>query len=407
MYWIKNISSLQIDQQYTDIVELFKSQINQESTILLALSGGVDSTMLFHLLLWYLHTGVIKKEQIIVAHMNHKTREQCEEEEKSISQYCNALWITCIQSSYLWIKQTETTWRKARINFFESIISIYWSWCVFMTGHHLDDRIETSIMNSERGAGLRWRLNMSLQKKKLIRAKWRSILQYVHMRPLLWWSKKSILDFAKEHRIKYLEDNSNHDSGYTRRNDIRKNLLLWAKNESIQERIELYKKHESDPTLHIQITPLHSPRKNITEYYRVWDITSTEWVQFLLDYLWIYQSISSGLLYELTVFFSNNSWHKYFQGRYFFRSHGESYCIKSKEKFWEDKTQPLLPFDGKITWKIRRNKAWDTRKKKRYKKFLINQKIPVFLRNQMPVVEYEGIVVGTLWRKDLLEMGVL
>ena len=407
MYWIKNISSLQIDQQYTDIVEIFKSQINQESTILLALSGGVDSTILFHLLLWCIQEWMIEKEQLMILHMNHKSRKESDQEEKILRKYCKQMWVVFVASSYLGKKKTETMRRKARIQFFESIICLCNQWVIFMTGHHLDDRIETSILNQERGAWLRGRLNMSLQKEKLIRGNWRALLQYVHMRPLISWSKNVILDFTQKHQIWFLEDNSNQDETYTRRNKIRKDLLLSDNQKWINKRMQLYEKHDKNIPCWVEITPLHSPRKDITEYYNVSSIQTIEWVQFLLDYLWIYQNISSWLLSELHTFFAKDSWYKYFKGRYFFRSHGETYCIKSTEKFREDTSQPLLSFSSAIKWKLRRNKSWDTRRNKRYKKFLINQKIPVFLRNLMPVVEEEGRVVGTLYKKDLVQQWYL
>ena len=407
MYGLKNnsdIDQLLTNQQYNDIVEIFKSQISSDSTIILALSGWVDSTILFHLLLSYVWTGSIKKEQLVVVHMNHKSRKKSDNEEVIIKDYCTSHWIVCIQSSYLGKKKNETSWRKARVNFFENVIWWNWEWVVFMTGHHLDDRIETSIMNTERGAWIRGKLNMSTVRNKLIRNKYRDILQYVHLRPLLWWRKEKIMEVATTHNVFFLEDISNQDSSLTPRNSLRKKISTW-KSWSIQHWIDLYQVNEKKSQAPLIVKKLKAPRNNVDEYYRVWIVDSIEWVQELLDFMWVYRNISSWLLEELISFMTKTSGFKYLHGRYVFRSHGDTYIIKSKNKFRLDDS--LLPISQDIDGVVRRNTSWDTRKKKRYKKFLINQKIPVFLRNQLPVVEKNGELVATLYKKDLIEMGVM
>jgi tRNA(Ile)-lysidine synthase len=84
-----------------------------------------------------------------------------------------------------------------------------------LTAHHADDNVETLLMNFFRGTGLHGLTGIPLT------GGYHSV-PYVR-RPLLSFSKKEILEFARQNDLGFVEDSSNASSKYTRnlfRNEI-------------------------------------------------------------------------------------------------------------------------------------------------------------------------------------------
>jgi tRNA(Ile)-lysidine synthase len=85
---------------------------------------------------------------------------------------------------------------------------------VIALAHHLDDQAETVLMNLLRGAGLRGASGMRVRSRfegKLL------------ARPLLELPRTSLEDYARLHRLEWIEDESNADDAFTR-NFVRRRL---------------------------------------------------------------------------------------------------------------------------------------------------------------------------------------
>ena len=68
-----------------DILDKLKKEIPNNSSIVIATSGGPDSMVLLNLL------STVKKEKklkLICAHVNHKLRKESEKEAEMVKQYC-------------------------------------------------------------------------------------------------------------------------------------------------------------------------------------------------------------------------------------------------------------------------------------------------------------------------------
>lgn len=76
------------------------------------------------------------------------------------------------------------------------------------TGHHLQDRIETVILNMCRGCDLTGMLSLSAQDKDIVR-------------PLIHTYKEQIIQYCDQHQIPYWHDISNNDIDTSMRNRIR------------------------------------------------------------------------------------------------------------------------------------------------------------------------------------------
>ena len=84
-----------------------------------------------------------------------------------------------------------------------------------ITAHHQDDQVETFFLQLLRGAGPQGLASMPIVKK---------IEHIFHIRPFLYFQRKEIIEYAHNHNISWLEDETNYDVKY-QRNFIRHNVL--------------------------------------------------------------------------------------------------------------------------------------------------------------------------------------
>lgn len=172
----------------------------KEGRVLLAFSGGVDSTALFHLL---------REHDIAfdIAHVNYHTRESSDSEEQSAIAMAAFHGLTCYtHSCRLSGSNFESRARDERYRFFHYLIQKY-RYRYLLTAHQLNDRLEWLMMQICRGSGLPEMLGIrSHDTREGIEI----------LRPLLEWDRDSIEAYLHEHAIDYHIDESNADERYTR-----------------------------------------------------------------------------------------------------------------------------------------------------------------------------------------------
>lgn len=179
--------------------------------VVLALSGGVDSMTLLHLLL-QTFTG-----PITLVHVDHMIRQDSPEDEHfvriiserfSLPYYSKKVDIVKMAEEQK--ENIENMGRKVRYEFLEEIRKKTGS-AVILTAHHGDDQVESMLMHLVRGSSFKGMTGLA-QKKSIIH------------RPLLSFSKEQIVAYAKEHHIAWREDSTNEDTSLIR-NRLRKEVL--------------------------------------------------------------------------------------------------------------------------------------------------------------------------------------
>ena len=100
--------------------------------------------------------------------------------------------------------------RQLRYKWFNELSKKYGSDFI-LTAHHLNDSIETFFINIFRGTGIEGLTGIPIKRDKFIR-------------PLLFATKNSILEYAKKNDVHYREDKSNESKNY-KRNKIRSDLI--------------------------------------------------------------------------------------------------------------------------------------------------------------------------------------
>lgn len=190
---------------------LSKIENHQGKEYLLAISGGVDSMVLFYL---FLQSGL----KFSVAHCNFKLREIDADKDQSfikgISKKNEILFHTINFDTNKYKEEnkisTQMAARELRYNWFEELKKEN-NYDYIVTAHHLDDNVETVLLNLIRGTGIDGITGM------------KTISNFI-FRPLLSVSKKEIKDFAENNDVEYREDKSNQSNSY-KRNKIRNQII--------------------------------------------------------------------------------------------------------------------------------------------------------------------------------------
>ena len=201
---------------------LFQTKlILPKDRILVACSGGPDSTALFHLLYalrkkWKLKLGLL--------HFNHglRGRESKRDEDfvRALGKKYKIRVIVGKKNVAAFAKEKklsiEEAARELRYGFFVEAAKKTHTDSVALA-HHQEDQAETILMRMLQGTGLRGLCGIRESfEKESVR----------FIRPLLSFSKKEILEFLKVNSFKYQKDTSNQSPRFLR-NRIRLELLPW------------------------------------------------------------------------------------------------------------------------------------------------------------------------------------
>lgn len=179
--------------------------------ILLAISGGIDSVVLTHLL--HSHS-----TELLLAHCNFQLRgEESDGDEAFVHDFAKTLGIPLEvkhfdthQYAIAHQLNTQLAARELRYEWFYELLETHH--CdALATAHHANDNLETFLINLSRGSGLDGLLGIPQQTDKIVR-------------PLLQWSRQQIYDYAEAHRLQWREDSSNASNKYVR-NVIRHEII--------------------------------------------------------------------------------------------------------------------------------------------------------------------------------------
>lgn len=219
------------------IEQALLSAINKQpqKPIIIAYSGGVDSQVLLHALAKLKNNQSITAA-ITVCHVNHGLSENALHWESFAQEQCRnldlPLVIKQVNVQALAQQSLEALARNAR---YKALLTIYQKSALIITGHHSDDQSETFLLALKRGAGLKGLSAMAGE----------SMLGQSHLlRPLLSISRQIIEQYALEHQLSWIEDESNIDTSFDR-NFLRQDImpLLTQRWPSIQSTINRSAQH--------------------------------------------------------------------------------------------------------------------------------------------------------------------
>lgn len=184
---------------------------DRQHKLLLGVSGGIDSVAL---------TALVDRlgNEYALAHCNFKLRGQdADADESFVKSLAEKLGVACYHKCF----ETEEYARDKGISIEMAARELRYQWFEKTTvekgfdfvvvGHHLDDVMETFMLNLSRGTGIRGLTGIRPKNKRVVR-------------PLLFATRNEIENYARENHLEYRHDASNDDTGI-RRNLVRHELL--------------------------------------------------------------------------------------------------------------------------------------------------------------------------------------
>jgi len=175
----------------------------------LAYSGGLDSSVLLHLLVSNQH-----RYSVIPWHVNHGLLEVAGRMEEFCAQQAQGYGLE-LRLDRLDLgnidSNIEAEARQQRYRLFAAANEV--SSCI-VTAHHADDQAETFLLNALRGSG-------SAGLRGIARS--RDLGDGLLLRPLLEFSRQQLEDYASDHELAWFNDPSNRDNRFDRnylRNEV-------------------------------------------------------------------------------------------------------------------------------------------------------------------------------------------
>ena len=191
---------------------------NKEDKIAIALSGGVDSIVLFHLLVTEYKDSY---KELVVFHINHGLREESYEEAEFVEKFVKDFDVKFYKEELNMSDlerdshtSEEMLARELRYQAFNKMAKLE-GVTKLLTAHHKNDQVENILMRLLTGRSIDHSL---------------AICEEIEMagltiyRPLLNSLKAELEEYAKGKNLYYYVDATNFDTDYTR-NNIRHNIV--------------------------------------------------------------------------------------------------------------------------------------------------------------------------------------
>ncbi|MDD3145324.1 MAG: tRNA lysidine(34) synthetase TilS [Candidatus Gracilibacteria bacterium] len=186
----------------------------EDEPIILACSTGPDSMFILYEILKTKYA-----KNLVACYFNHKLRTESDLEEAFIEELGKKhnFKVEIADAKIKEIRDTfypslglEEVAREKRYAFLNAVLNIY-NTDKIITGHHLDDKIETFFFNLARGTKLTGLINMTEKSGALLR-------------PLINLEKNEILRYLDENNLEYKIDKTNFDTDITR-NKLRHDII--------------------------------------------------------------------------------------------------------------------------------------------------------------------------------------
>jgi len=210
----KKVTGLVTHPLLSQLNHFLSRHLNPNQSILLALSGGLDSSVLLHLLA---AAKQIIPFQLHAMHVHHGLSPNADAWADFCMQQCQLLNVPLeIVRVQLDLNAKQGIEAAARQLRYEALFDSKENGIApnfVVTAHHQDDQAETLLLQLFRGAGVKGLASMAAidESRRL-------------MRPLLDVSRQALQEYAEQHHIPWCDDESNDNTQYER-NFVRHDVM--------------------------------------------------------------------------------------------------------------------------------------------------------------------------------------
>ncbi|GHW02728.1 hypothetical protein AGMMS50249_5140 [candidate division SR1 bacterium] len=416
-----------------EVFPVFTKLLDPDKQIFIAVSAGCDSMVLACLLIMWWNDKNYSLSNLHIVHCNHKIRPESGMEAEFVAQFFVGFQIHLFERDVN-LPITERDLRNWRYDCFRQAISSCSAQnnSLLALGHNLNDRIESTFLNLMRGCSRDGFCNMQTIQSHIL------LNQTPALRPLLYVSKKQILDLCDQQKIPFFTDQTNFDPSISKRNNLRQKIF---------DKLEFYdgkptKFLESMKNIYamnldlIQFSygfesksfPVHASRGVKSAFYFPLPETSADLVNIRKKLNLIHNLRSSQLQEWISRIHGSGTGRKQLGNSYFFKSSiaGGSLIVLDVEKaqigehFWEKYLNISIPItalgpieiggltvqiskDSRIGAILRYPQSGDTFAGKTRNRWCINQKIPLIWRNFIPVIVQDGKILHMF--KEVCKIG--
>ncbi|MEP0175062.1 MAG: tRNA lysidine(34) synthetase TilS [Paraglaciecola sp.] len=204
-------------------IHLSASPLGEAHDIVVAYSGGVDSHVLLHAL------SELKQSQEYVfnlhaIHIHHGLSQNADIWQTHCQQVCSDLNVAFQTANVAVEAQARQSLEaQARDARYQKLVELAPADSHILLGQHQDDQLETFLLQLKRGAGPKG-LSAMNQQWSVATAKGTESKTVNFYRPLLEVSQQSILEYAQQQKLKWVEDESNQNAQFDR-NFLRLDVL--------------------------------------------------------------------------------------------------------------------------------------------------------------------------------------
>ena len=179
------------------------------SAVVVAVSGGLDSMTLLHLLRF---GGAAPALPLHAAHVDHRMRAESGDDAAWLGKVCDEWGVAYHLHTAPAPVRTEAEGRELRYAYFAQVARELGAGAVVMTAHTADDQAETVLFRAARGSGPRGLGGIRPGRSPSL------------VRPLLPFRRRELQAYAARHDVPHREDPSNRDPRWTR-NRLRHEIL--------------------------------------------------------------------------------------------------------------------------------------------------------------------------------------
>ena len=183
------------------------SVLSRNPRVVVAVSGGPDSTVLLHALT---RAAPRLRLELTAAHLDHGLRRGSAADARAVASLCDRLQVRLVSRRESPRAATEEAARELRHAYLESVAAEVGAATVAL-GHTADDQAETVLLHLIRGSGLEGLAAMQVR-------------EGLRFRPLLTTWREDVAAHCRRHSLRPIEDPSNRSPRFTR-NRVRRRLM--------------------------------------------------------------------------------------------------------------------------------------------------------------------------------------